>query len=225
MRLNRDRMLNDEDLDYVHVSEKLMFEEFKSVIEVEVPGCGRRKSRRAILELKYAPITLSAHGRGAPTVRSKDHHDLELFVLEVREKNPPKNIEALHWKLLTTLEIKTQNQALEVIKFYKMRWMVEVYFKTLKTGCNIESCRLEEAIKLENYMALLSIIAWRILWMTFINRVNPNVHTALRWLASLGGFLARKSDGEPGMITIWRGWLELSSAVIMYEALSRHLEN
>lgn len=264
VRLRNDRILCDEDLDYVHVSEKLNFEEIKSVIEIEVPGSGKRQSRQAILEMKYTPITLSAHGRGINTVRNKNHHDLELFIIELKEKNAPENTEDLHWILITTLEIKNQKQALEVIKFYKMRWMVEVYFKTLKTGCNIESCRLEEAIKLENYMALLSIIAWRILWMTFINRINPNascesvltksewqslwimknklsiklkeikpippkeapnVHTALRWLASLGGFLARKSDGEPGMIAIWRGWLELTSAVIMYEALSPHLQN
>lgn len=40
---------------------------------------------------------------------------------------------------------------------------------------------------------------------------TPSTYEVVRWLAQMGGFLARKSDGEPGMLTIWRGWHELSS--------------
>jgi hypothetical protein len=54
--------------------------------------------------------------------------------------------------------------------------------------------------------------------------VPPTVHEAMRWLAMQGGFLGRKGDGEPGLITIWRGWLTLKPAVEMYEALLPRLK-
>ena len=37
----------------------------------------------------------------------------------------------------------------------------------------------------------------------------PTVRQAVRWIAQLGGFLARKRDGEPGVTVIWRGWQRL----------------
>ena len=37
----------------------------------------------------------------------------------------------------------------------------------------------------------------------------PPVKDAVKWIAQLGGFLARKNDGQPGTITIWRGWKRL----------------
>ena len=107
-------------------------------------------------------------------------------------------------------------------------------------------------------ISLQSIIAWRILWMTFLNRSEPQLtcdniltqdewktlwlkrhrrqiksgemkakppdqppstNEAVRWIAMLGGFPGRKGDGEPGLITLWRGWLELASAVELYEVM------
>ncbi len=146
-----------------------------------------------------------------------------------------------------------------MVRIYKMRWHIELYFKSLKTGCGVEKCRLQSAQKLIHYIALQSIIAWRILWMTFVNRADPTVscdnfltknewkvlwlkkhsrqikagqikatppelptstNEAIRWIAMQGGFLGRKGDGEPGQITIWRGWLDLMAAVDLYEVLN-----
>ena len=49
----------------------------------------------------------------------------------------------------------------------------------------------------------------------------PSVQETVRWIAMLGGFLGRKGDGEPGLISIWRGWLRLQPAVEMYETIAR----
>ena len=99
---------------------------------------------------------------------------------------------------------------------------------------------MQKAERLQSYIALMSVIAWRLHWMTHINRSEPDqpctlvlttiewqalfmrihksarlpdtvptVHQAVRWIAQLGGFLGRKSDGEPGVTTIWRGWQRL----------------
>lgn len=259
IRLKHDRMLIDEDWGYQRVSERLATEKMKGRIEIEVPGTGKRKSRVAKLEIRYADIAVSAHGRGIKSQANKDRtHDLSLSVVELFERSPPAGEPRLYWILLTTLKLKTTQEALEVIRLYRMRWGIELFFKCLKTGCNVEGCRLQDADKIKKYVSLLSIIAWRILWMTKVNRIDgektcelvltrhewqalwirknrrlikegklepvppekpPTVHEAMRWLAMQGGFLGRKGDGEPGLITIWRGWLTLMPAVEMYEAL------
>jgi hypothetical protein len=42
-------------------------------------------------------------------------------------------------------------------------------------------------------------------------RRSPSLSQAVRWIAQLGGFLARRSDGEPGPIVLWRGLRQLQS--------------
>jgi hypothetical protein len=106
---------------------------------------------------------------------------------------------------------------------------------------------LETAERLKPYLTLMGIIAWRLFWLTHINRQTPEtscttiladhewkalytaihrqatlpatpptVRQAIRWIAQLGGFLARKGDGEPGITTIWRGWSRLADMADLY---------
>ena len=143
--------------------------------------------------------------------------------------------------LLTNLVVENFKEAMEKVDWYKLRWTIEVFHKILKSGCQVEACRLQTGDRLKRYITICSIIAWRLHWMTFINRTDPQkpctvllenhewkalygkinktsavpndpptVRVAVRWIAMLGGFLARKNDGEPGIITIWRGWQRLS---------------
>lgn len=259
IRLKHDRMLLDEEWSFIRISERLAAEKVKEIVFLEVPGSGKRKARIAKLEMKYASITLSGQGRGIRTENNKGRQqDLDLSVVELTEKSAPKGEKPLHWALLTTLGVQEEGEAIEVVRLYRMRWNIELFFKCLKTGCNVEDCRLGSAEKIIKYVSLLSIIAWRILWMTRINRMDPaascevvftrhewhalwigknrrlikegllapnppekppSLEEAIRWLAMRGGFLGRKSDGEPGLITVWRGWLTLFPAVEMYEAL------
>ncbi len=59
------------------------------------------------------------------------------------------------------------------MNWYKLRWHIESFHKVLKSGCNIELCRLQTADRLERYVTVLSIVAWRLYWMTHVNRVSP----------------------------------------------------
>jgi hypothetical protein len=180
IRLHHDRMLLDEAWGYLKVSERLAMEKKKAGILLEVPGSGKRKPRIAQLEMRYAPVTVSANGRGISSQSNKDReYDLGLYVVELWEKHPPKGEKPLYWILLTTLPVRTNEEALEVMRYYRMRWSIELYFKCLKTGCNVEDCRLGAADKIINYVSLLSIIAWRILWMTRINRTDPEASCEL----------------------------------------------
>ena len=138
--------------------------------------------------------------------------------------------------LLSNIPIQILDDALEKIKWYCFRWRIEIFHKILKSGLKVEACRLESAERLIRYLTVMSIVAWRIHWLTLIARVAPTLTAQLFldklewkilfkkihpqkeipdqppsieqitiWIAQLGGFLARKGDGKPGIIHMWRG--------------------
>jgi hypothetical protein len=51
-------------------------------------------------------------------------------------------------------------QAVEKIRYYKMRWHIENYHKVLQSGCRVEACRLQTADRLIRYLTLMAIISW-----------------------------------------------------------------
>lgn len=137
---------------------------------------------------------------------------------------------------MTNLPINNASDALEKIDWYMVRWTIEEYHKCLKTGCNIEKRNLQTAHALEALLGFLGIIATKLLDLKFKSRKNPldlamlfidplllkiiilkfkfsdkNISLQQFWhcVAKLGGFIGRKSDGNPGWQTLWKGWLRL----------------
>lgn len=158
--------------------------------------------------------------------------------LEVREVQVPETIrQPLHWLLLTSLTCATQAQAQRVVGRYVARWWIEEYHKALKSGAGVEASQLEQARRLEALIAVLAVVAVRLLSTKLLARSCPEGIEAAAgfgpdmlkllekkygvpksgWtnqavlvaIARLGGFLARKHDGSPGWQTIWRGWQRL----------------
>jgi hypothetical protein len=147
--------------------------------------------------------------------------------------------------LLTTLPVESLEEVEQCVKFYALRWLIERYHYTLKSGCRVEELQLETAGRLENAIAIFSIVAWFILYLTYLARIEPEVDAraaftddeikalklkfkdkikkngnlpltirqAVIFVASIGGFMARKSDGMPGVKTLWRGLLALEYLV------------
>ena len=151
--------------------------------------------------------------------------------------------DTLEWLLLTTRPVESLDQALEIIAWYARRWTVEEFHKAWKTGCRAEQRQLEEADRLVPLLGALAIVAVRLLGLrdaarrdgaapadvpeTTIRILAAKLQQPaecfttnrdfLRGVARLGGFLARKSDGEPGWQTIWKGWFVLMILVEGYE--------
>ena len=149
----------------------------------------------------------------------------------------------LEWLLLTTRPVETLDQALEIIAWYARRWVVEEFHKAWKTGCRAEQRQLEEADRLVPLLGALAIVAVRLLGLRDAARRDGTApadvpeatikilaaklqqpapcfttnRDFLRGVARLGGFLARKSDGEPGWQTIWKGWFVLMILVEGFE--------
>lgn len=202
------------------------------IIEVEIPARDQKPARKAQLETRFGSITMNPprqHIRKTTEVLP----DLALYAVNVTEKNPPTGEEPLEWMLLTDLQITSFEEAKEKVAWYCLRWRIEVFHKILKSGLRVEQCRLQTAARLTRYLTIMSIIAWRIYWLTLIARTNsdlpctafvadeewkvlyskvkkakffpkkpPRIGEIVKWIAGLGGFLGRKGDGEPGVMSL-----------------------
>lgn len=137
-----------------------------------------------------------------------------------------------------------------MITDYEDRWLIEEYHKVIKTGCGIESHALRSADRLEPMIGLISVLGIRLFQLKLVGRIDKTrraknhvpssslralkllspqlVHSRLtvyefvREVAKLGGFLARKHDGEPGWQTIWRGHQKLKSILDAERILGRN---
>lgn len=207
-------------------------------MQVEVGRQGERLPRQAVLTIRYLQVQILPPYRG---VHRKGARPLSVWAILAQELTPPPGEEAICWWLLTTLPVLSLADAIRCVHWYSFRWLIERYHFVLKSGCRIERLQLETAQRLERALAVYSIVAWRLLWLTYQARLSeaqsctvvfephewqslccmvlgspsppqqpPSLQTAILYLARLGGFLARKRDGPPGVQTIWRGLSRLS---------------
>jgi len=174
IRSNYDRVTTQNGFLF-HLSEELKSVTKTKEIIVSIPSNGSRLAREAILEVRYKQIELESCPSGIKTKRNERRKNTHLFVVEAKEMNPAKGIKPLSWRLLTSLEVNNFEDAVEVVKIYRMRWNIELYFKTLKSGCTIEECRLGTSSALMNYIALMSVVAWRLFWLTTAERTFPEM--------------------------------------------------
>ena len=166
---------------------------------------------------------------------------IPMWVVWVREVDAPPGVDPIEWVLYTSLAVESFESALVIVGYYEKRWLIEEWHKVLKTGMRVEDRQLKTSGRLEAMMGLMSVAAVRLFQLKGEARTAPErraeevvppkyvralkairkigISTELtvgrffRELAQLGGFLGRRSDGEPGWITIWRGWDKLQTMV------------
>jgi hypothetical protein len=201
---------------------------------VELRARGGEPARTAIVELRSVQVDLDGPWR--PGGWQEPLRGVQ--ALEVREVHAPEGVkEPLHWILLSSLPCRTLAEAQRVVGRYTARWWVEEYHKALKSGAGVEDSQLEYGARLEPLIAVLAIVAVRLLNTKMLARSRPegtearqgfgsealsilekkfgcpqggwNNRNVIIATARLGGFLARKHDGMPGWQTIWRGWQRL----------------
>lgn len=139
---------------------------------IEVPSKRDQSARTATCDVKMGKINVmpSRHYKGDKSKIRK----LAVHVIQVVEENPPDGCDKIDWMLLTNISVISYDDALEKIKWYSLRWRIEVYFKVIKSGFNVEDCRLETADRLIRYLAVISIVAWKVYWLTLISRSSPD---------------------------------------------------
>src|SRR5271167_2026302 len=122
-------------------------------------------TREAVLELKYRRIRILP-----PIGKQKRYPPLTLTVIHAQERDAPKGSEAIDWKLVTDLPVRSRVEAIEKLDWYALRWKIEVFHKIMKSGCKAEDSKLRTAERLVNLIATFCIMSWRIFWMTMLNR-------------------------------------------------------
>jgi len=145
---------------------------------VQVPKKKDQPARQANCEIKVAQMTMNPP-RNHVTQQEKKLPNLNLYALSVVEKNAPGETDPIEWLLLTTLQVDNFEQAVEKIEWYCLRWRIEIFHKILKSGLHVEECRLAQANRLIRYLALMSVVAWHIFWITLIARSTPSISCEL----------------------------------------------
>ena len=204
-------------------------------VEVELP----RQGRTARLAVRSSGLEL--RGPRRPGGCLENHR---LNVVEVREIDPPPGADPVHWVLLTDLPVDTLEECLRVVRIYRWRWLIEEFHKALKTGLRVEASQLSTARRLGALIGVLSVVATMLIGLKLQARIEPQARLlpgeadpllvevlrridppvgppTRRWfwlaIAKLGGFQARKGDGDPGWLTLWRGWQVLMLLARGYE--------
>ena len=82
--------------------------------------------------------------------------------------------DGVSWTLLTNIPVESFQEAVEKVEWYKQRWNIEVYFKTLKSGFGVEEVRLRHIDRIKKYVSFMSVLAWRVFWLSKVSREAPD---------------------------------------------------
>jgi hypothetical protein len=220
--------------------------------KLRLPARKEQPARVAKLKVRACAVSLHSPLNGP----ASGLRPIALWGVWAYEPNPPAGVEPLDWKLLTTVPVTTNEEAVERLDWYAARWGIEVWHRVLKSGCRIEQRQLESFERLARMLTVYAVIAWRILYATMLARVVPDMsctailnedewqalycrihhsptppatapplRQAMRWIAKLGGFIGRASDGEPGTQTLWKGFHELITSTQMYRIMKPRKPN
>jgi hypothetical protein len=129
-----------------------------------------RESREAEVEVRATTVTLRGPHRPGGKLSP-----VTVNVVQVREINPPPGDERVEWLLITTLPITTAEQVREVIRFYATRFLIEVLFRVLKSGCRVEARRFEHIDRMLPCVAVYLIVAWRTFMVCRLGRSAPEL--------------------------------------------------
>jgi hypothetical protein len=191
-----------------------------------------RSARTATMAVRSASVTLKRPQRPADQPRLPE---VKVNVVWVRETQPPAGEDPVEWMLLTSLPVETFAQACLVADSYACRWQIEIDFKILQSGCQVEKLQLETADRLKPCLAMYMIVAWRVLYATMLGRAcpelscevifseaewksvwtvqqqeplpkrAPSLGVFLKLVGALGGHTGQKWDGPLGPKRLWIG--------------------
>jgi len=188
-----------------------------------------RDARIAEIEVRATTVTVRPAyrvGRKLPEVT--------LNIVLAEETNPPNGAIPVQWLLVTTLPIDHAEQVQKIVSYYTIRWQIEIYFRTLKSGCRIEDRQFETLERILNCLAVYMIISWKVMYLCRLGRECPDIscefifepsewksvymivrkkepptnppslNEMVRMVASLGGYVIRPKT-HPGPQTLWFG--------------------
>jgi len=152
-------------------------------IPLHIPHSGSRQARDTVLAVRFAEIQLQ------PPKRLKSCRPIRAWAVYAREQSKHVlNGNPIEWMLLTTIEVTDIEQATTRINWYARRWGIEVYHRTLKSGCRIKDRQLGTARGLEACLGVDMVVAWNVFHLMMLAREMPHLPCTVfftddEWLA------------------------------------------
>jgi hypothetical protein len=183
---------------------------------IAVAPKGKHKARQATVALRFDAISLKRPVRAGCKALPET---VSLWVVDVREIDPPQGAEPVHWRLLTTHAVSTLAEASQVVAWYRMRWTIEQVFRSLKShGLRIEESQMTEAagfIKLAVVALIAAVRAMQLVLaregttgQPLTDAVDPADRPALRQInASLEGRTAKLRNPHDPSLLAWYAWI------------------
>lgn len=254
IRAKQDRRLPEEDPTegrnaYRRVCDEVATSPLLTTRQIELPRTPKREAREATLEIRATQVTVK------PPAHRSELDEVTYNVVLVEEINAPNDGTNVGWLLITTLPIGTVDEVLLVVDYYIARWPIEVFFRVFKTGCRVEDIQLETNARLKNCLMFYKVIAWRIMYATYLGRECPELacdalFDDVEWkpvwkivskkplpkkpptlavfipmLAQLGGYNNRSSDDPPGPQVLWVGMRRMLEFSIAWSAFGPDAKN
>ena len=231
-----------------HLWDNIAGQPAAAAVSLDIPDETGKKKMKVAVEVRYHQVEILR-----PSNNKNSYERVTLTAIEVKEINSgdKKEEDIIHWKLLTTLEVSSVTDALQCVRWYTYRWLIERFHYVLKSGTKIEQLQLKDAVSLQKAISVYSMAAFKIMQLVYQSRHHPQVscevvltkaqwitlymlihknntepneppslEQAVMWIGRLGGHLGRKSDGPPGLKTVWRGYEELCHAASVYELMT-----
>lgn len=201
--------------------------------EILVPRKAGQKERKATLELRYFEAMAQPPANQLPGEPTQEQR---VWVIHVQEIQSSAEEEPISWTLLSTLPVNSFEEARCIVSYYTLRWLIERLHFVLKSGCKVEHLQIDDAHALSNALAIYYMVAWRIMYTTYIARIHPDspaeqiftadefsvlnhigktvittVDQALLAVAKLGGYSYYKNAPPPGVKVVWIGFRKLEA--------------
>lgn len=215
-------------------------------LSIDIEGNSARKAKTVDATVKFRKVTLEVPVSNRSAEMASKMSPIDVTLIEVYSSSKIEG-KKLHWRILTDINIEKTSKVLEIIKWYTLRWRIEIFFKTLKSGAKVEDSRLIDLDRLSKYVLMQSLTAFRVMqllfasrskhyssiksllsheeWIIFKRVLFPNKGRAsertsewIKRIAQYGGFMKGKSR-IPGVLTLWKGWKDLNTILNGVKAL------
>jgi hypothetical protein len=204
-------------------------------LTVTVPRQAGQREREAHLVVRRSRVVVQPPQHRLATEADTPQ---EVEVVCAVEAEVPAGERSIEWVLITTLAVRDGAAARRMVRYYALRWRIERYHYTLKSGCKVEQLQMETAERLAKALSVYAVVAWHLLWLTYVARSDAEgaaeevlegealqvlraaagrkIETArevVRGIGQMGGFEGAPSAGEPGVKVLWLGLRRLEAMV------------
>jgi hypothetical protein len=151
-----------------HLWDYMPTREVAGELQIHIPRRGNQPARDTCVDVRFAQVELS------PPKEHASHPPIEVWAVYVQEQPNDEAATPVEWMLLTTIRVDSFKDARTRVAWYCGRWGIEVFHRTLKSGCRIKNRQLGTADRLEACLAIDMVVAWRVYHLTMLGRETPD---------------------------------------------------